>query len=168
MLTVTIAFTFMTIGFVILLGSYGIITVFVAGLAYKHLADPGDEAEEQRVQEVINRPVSYPVFILFGMVIPWEAWAKLGWHGIIVVIGILLFRRLPILSVLQRVIPPTGPARSDAFRRVVRPDRNRCTILCSRVSQPYRHPNGLDRRDPCRRRINYCTRNHRYARNLRL
>lgn len=105
----------MTIGLVELLGSYGIIAVFVAGLTYKHLADPTDEAEEQRMQEVINRLFTYPVFVVFGVMIPWAEWVALGWQGIAVVVGILLFRRLPMLFALRRVIPPIDRREATLF-----------------------------------------------------
>lgn len=114
-LTVTVALTFATLGFVKLLGIDGILAVFVAGLAYKRLADPADEADEQRIQEVINRLFTYPVFVLFGMAIPWAEWVALGWRGVAVVVGVLLFRRLPMLLALRRVIPPIDRREATLF-----------------------------------------------------
>lgn len=114
-LTVTIALTFAALGFIKLLGSDGILGVFVAGLAYKHFADPDDEADEQQVQEVVNRLFTVPVFVLFGMVMPWTAWATLGWRGVAVVVAILLLRRLPMLFALRRVIPPIDRRGATLF-----------------------------------------------------
>jgi NhaP-type Na+/H+ or K+/H+ antiporter len=110
-LTVTVALTFAVLGAVKLLGSDGLLAVFVAGLAYNRVADPEDEAEEQRIQEVFNRLFTYPIFVLFGTALPWSEWAALGWTGAAVVVGILLLRRLPmVVSVRPAVRPLDRPA----------------------------------------------------------
>jgi NhaP-type Na+/H+ or K+/H+ antiporter len=110
-LTVTVALTFAVLGAVKLLGSDGLLAVFVAGLAYNRLADPEDEAEEQRIQEVFNRLFTYPIFVLFGTALPWSEWAALGRTGVAVVVGILLLRRLPmVVSVRPAVRPLDRPA----------------------------------------------------------
>jgi NhaP-type Na+/H+ or K+/H+ antiporter len=114
-LTVTVALTFTALGLVKLLGSDGILAVFVAGLAYSRLADPGDRAEEQRVQEVLNRLFTLPIFVLFGIALPWRDWLALGWTGPAVVVGILLLRRLPMLFALQRVIEPLDRPTTTLF-----------------------------------------------------
>lgn len=114
-LTITIAMTFAALGLVKLLGSDGILAVFVAGLAYNWLANPQDEAEAQGFQEVINRLFTYPAFVLIGMVLPWSEWVALGWRGVAVVLGILLFRRLPMLLVLRRFIDPIDRPAATVF-----------------------------------------------------
>jgi sodium/hydrogen antiporter len=114
-LTVTIALTFATLGGVTLLGVDGILAVFVAGLAYNWLADPGDEAEEQQVQEVTNRLFTYPAFVLLGMVLPWNEWLALGWRGVAVVLAILPLRRLPMLFALRRFIGPIDRSPATLF-----------------------------------------------------
>lgn len=111
-LTVTVALTFAVLGAVKLLGSDGILAVFVAGVAYNWQADPGDETDEQRVEEVLGRLFTVPVFVLFGMAIPWTAWMGLGWRGPALVLGVLLFRRLPMILAFRRFVPPLD--RHDA------------------------------------------------------
>ncbi|MFC7007960.1 cation:proton antiporter domain-containing protein [Halalkalicoccus salilacus] len=114
-LTVTITMTFAALGLVKLLGSDGILAVFVAGLAYNRFADPRDEAEAQGFQEVINRLFTYPAFVLIGMVLPWSEWVALGWRGVAVVLGVLLLRRLPMLLVLRRFIDPIDRPAATVF-----------------------------------------------------
>lgn len=114
-LTVTVALTFAALGFIKLLGSDGILGVFVAGLAYNYIAVSSDEAEEQQVQEVVNRLFTFPAFVLFGMMIPWSSWVDLGWRGIAVVVAVLLLRRLPMLFALQPAIPPINRRGATLF-----------------------------------------------------
>lgn len=114
-LTVTVSLTFTTLGLVKLLGSDGILAVFVAGLAYRWLADPRDEAEEQKVQEVFNRLFTLPVFVLFGMALPLTEWAALGWSGAAIVFGILILRRLPMVLALRPAIGPLDRPAAALF-----------------------------------------------------
>ena len=113
--TITVALTFGVVGFVTLLGGNEILGVFAAGLAYNWQADPEDEAKEQRVEEVFNRLFTLPAFVLFGMVIPWGAWLDLGWQGVTVVVGILLFRRLPMMIALAPAIRPLDRPAATLF-----------------------------------------------------
>lgn len=113
--TITVALTFAVVGFVKLLGTDGILAVFVAGVAYNWQADPRDEEEEQQVEEVFNRLFTLPVFVFFGMAIPWAEWAALGWRGPALVAGILLFRRLPMVLSLRRAIRPLDRTADALF-----------------------------------------------------
>jgi NhaP-type Na+/H+ or K+/H+ antiporter len=46
-----------------------------------------------------------------GLVLPWAAWAELGWGGAALVVTILLLRRLPVVWLLRR---PLRLGRPDA------------------------------------------------------
>lgn len=83
--TFTVALTFAVLGFLKLLGTDGILAVFVTGLAYNWQADPRDEAREQQVEEVFNRLFTLPIFVFFGMALPWTEWLALGWRGLALV-----------------------------------------------------------------------------------
>jgi NhaP-type Na+/H+ or K+/H+ antiporter len=113
--TVTIALTFAVVGIGKLIGVDDILAVFVAGLAYNWQADPRDEADQQQVEEVVNRLFTIPVFVLFGTVVPWSDWAALGWRGLALVAGILAFRRLPMVVALRRFVPPLDHPEATAF-----------------------------------------------------
>jgi len=113
--TITVALTLFVLGFSKLVGTDDILAVFVAGVAYNQWADPQDEAKEQRVEEVINRLFTVPGFVVFGMVLPWSEWVALGWQGPLVVAGILLFRRLPMVLTFRRFIPPLDRPQASLF-----------------------------------------------------
>ena len=65
-LSYTVALSLLTLGSAKLLGTDGILAVFVAGLAYNFTADPRDEAEEGQIEEVFNRLFTLPIFVVFG------------------------------------------------------------------------------------------------------
>lgn len=113
--TLTVALTILVLGAAKLAGSDGILAVFATGVAYNWLADPADEAKEQRVEEVFDRLFTIPGFVLFGMALPWSAWLELGWRGPALVAGILLFRRLPMIVALERLIEPLDRPASQLF-----------------------------------------------------
>lgn len=104
--TVTLALSLFTLSVVKLLGSDGILGVFVAGVVFRDLADKRDQAAEESVQDAVNRLFGFPVFVLFGMALPWLDWAAYAWVAILFPIAILLLRRIPMILLLQRGIPP--------------------------------------------------------------
>lgn len=113
--TVTVALTFAVVGVAELAGVNGILAVFAAGLAYNWQADPEDEAEEQRVEEVFNRLFTIPVFVFFGATLPWSGWASLGWRGPALVVAVLLLRRLPMMLALRPAIRPLDRPAAALF-----------------------------------------------------
>jgi len=113
--TVAVALTFAVLGFATLLGSDGILAVFVAGAAYNWQADPSDEVEAQRIEEVFDRLFTFPVFVFFGMAIPWAGWTGLGWAGVALVVGVLLVRRLPAFWALRSAIGPLDRPEAALF-----------------------------------------------------
>ncbi|WP_247004619.1 cation:proton antiporter [Halosolutus gelatinilyticus] len=104
LLTITIAFSFAVLGGVKLLGSDGVLAVFVAGLLFNRFAQARDRLDEQKVQEAILRLFTFPVFVAFGLALPWEQWLALGWTGAALAVGILLLRRLPMVFVFDRFV----------------------------------------------------------------
>ncbi|WP_254524861.1 cation:proton antiporter [Natrinema caseinilyticum] len=96
------------LGGVKLLGSDGILAVFVAGLLFNRFAEATDEVDEQKVQETVLRLFTVPIFVLFGLVMPWNQWLALGWSGVALAGCILLFRRVPTMVVFDRTVDPIG------------------------------------------------------------
>ncbi|WP_218836347.1 cation:proton antiporter domain-containing protein [Halorarum salinum] len=115
LLSVTVAFTFAVLGGVKLLGSDGILAAFVAGMAFNRFANPGDETDEQKVQETVLRLFTFPIFVLFGVTLPWGQWRALGWAGIALAAGVLLLRRAPMMIVFRHVGGPVGRTRDAGF-----------------------------------------------------
>ena len=113
--TLTVALTFFVLGTAKLAGTNDILAVFVAAVVYNWQADPQSEEREQRVQEVFDRLFTIPAFVVFGIAIPWEGWAALGWRGPALVVGVLLLRRLPMIFAFRRFVPPLDRPASSLF-----------------------------------------------------
>lgn len=79
----TIALSLTVLGAAKLIGTDGILAVFVAGLIFSDVVSGQEKAEEENVQEAINRFFTLPIFILLGLAIPWQQWWALGWRGLI-------------------------------------------------------------------------------------
>lgn len=105
-LAYTLALALFTLGIVKLIGSDGLLAVFVAGVAFDLVISAGERVEEERVVEGVDRFLILPIFALLGLVIPWQKWVDLGWHGVVLVVGVLLLRRLPVLLVLKAGLRP--------------------------------------------------------------
>ncbi|MFI1955445.1 cation:proton antiporter [Streptomyces xinghaiensis] len=81
----------------------GILTVFTGGLAFNATSSARDRTEEDKVDEAVNRLLVLPLFTVLGAVIPWREWGELGWwRAVLLVLGVLLLRRLPVLLALKR------------------------------------------------------------------
>lgn len=98
-----------------LLGSDGILAVFVCGLAL-NLSLAGFERahQEERVQSVVHHFLILPSFVLFGTALPWDGWAHLGSAGLLLAAAVLLLRRLPTALGLSRWLP-CSRTRADAL-----------------------------------------------------
>ena len=74
-----------------------------------------DPAEEERVQEAVNRFLILPIFVLLGLTIPWEGWLELGWAGLLLALAVLLLRRLPAVLALKPLLGRVRGARDALF-----------------------------------------------------
>jgi sodium/hydrogen antiporter len=101
----TVALALAAMGLGRWMGSDELLMVFAAGVAFVQVIPSGDRKTEEHGQEAVNRFFSIPIFALLGMLIPWEGWRELGWRGILLVVLILLFRRLPAVLVLRPLLP---------------------------------------------------------------
>ena len=113
--TVTVGLSVIVLGAVKLLGSDGILAVFIAGLVFRRISDHPLTERAFRVQEGVGRLVSFPLFMLFGALLPWAQWAQLGWAPVILALAILFLRRLPIVSILRPLVPALHGARDAWF-----------------------------------------------------
>lgn len=103
---------FAVLGTVALLGGNEVLAIFVAGLAYNTVVTGSERESEAEIDEGLNQFLVLPVFVLLGVVVPWEGWLELGWPGLAFVVLTLLLRRLPWILLLQR---PLGLGLSDAL-----------------------------------------------------
>ncbi len=114
-LAYTIALSLAVLGSAKLLGTDGVLAVFVAGLAFDAAVSESDRAEEERVQEAVNRFFILPIFVLLGLAIPWEGWMELGWAGLLLALAVLLLRRLPAVLALKPLLGRVGGTRDALF-----------------------------------------------------
>lgn len=105
-LAYSIALSLTALGAGKLIGTDGILAVFVAGLAFGNVVGGKQRAEEDNVQEAINRFFTLPIFIVLGLTIPWQQWRSLGWWNLVLVVAVLLLRRIPAILLLNRFIKP--------------------------------------------------------------
>ncbi len=103
-LTYTISLSLLVLGAVKLIGSDGILAVFAAGIAFNARVGDKEQAEEEGVQESIDHFFTLYIFVLLGLIIPWEGWFAFGWRGIGIAIAILALRRLPIMLALRPIL----------------------------------------------------------------
>ncbi len=99
--------SFVALGGVKLIGSDGILAVFMAGVGFDLVVKGSERSEEENVQDALDLMTTTTMFALFGLALPWQDWLSLGWQGLLLVIAILLLRRLPVFLLLNRFIPHT-------------------------------------------------------------
>lgn len=93
LLGLSVALSLAVVAFAKVLGSDGILAAFAAGTAFNLGIDRSEEFAEQRVQETIRELFNLPVFVIFGAMLPWLAWAGMGLMGWGFAAAILALRR---------------------------------------------------------------------------
>ena len=84
-------------------------------LAFNAAVSEADRAEEERVQEAVNRFFILPIFVRLGLTIPWEGWLELGWKGLLLTLAALLLRRLPAMLALKPLLGRVRGTRDALF-----------------------------------------------------
>ncbi len=92
----------------------GILAAFVSGLVFSEILH--EEAAEplEHVQSAVEQLFILPVFALFGLLLPWDAWTGLGLGGLAFAAWALLVRRPPAVSAALAAGTRTG-RRGTAF-----------------------------------------------------
>ncbi len=103
-LAYSLALSLTVLSLVKLLGSDGILSVFVTGIVFSTIVSGGERSEEEGVQEAVDRFFTLYIFVLFGLALPWQKWLELGWAAVFLVVAVFLLRRLPALLLLSRLI----------------------------------------------------------------
>lgn len=96
----SVAFSLMTLGLAKLLNTDGVLAVFAAGLAFNLCSDRHDEQEEENIQEAVAKLFTLPMFVIFGIALPLNEWAALGWPLLALALLVLLLRRPPVVMLL--------------------------------------------------------------------
>jgi sodium/hydrogen antiporter len=93
----TLAFSLFTLGMASLLKADALISVFLAGLIFNLHTDRHEEHEEEHVQEAVARLFTLPMFVIFGIALPFSQWAEVGWPLAVLAVLVLLLRRVPVV-----------------------------------------------------------------------
>jgi NhaP-type Na+/H+ or K+/H+ antiporter len=97
--TVVVAFFVLGVGG--LAQADGLLSVLVAGLVHNAIVTGHDRRVETGVTESMNHFLVLPVFLLLGIVLPWDGWGELGLAGAGFVAVAMFLRRLPIVLLLR-------------------------------------------------------------------
>lgn len=111
----TTALALFAIGAAGLIGADGILAVFVAGIFLNRDMTKDHAKAHEHFQDAIDRSFTLPVFILLGIIAPFDLWSEGGWPLLLAALGILLLRRLPGWLLLQAVGKPYADRREAAF-----------------------------------------------------
>ncbi|MBW3638780.1 MAG: cation:proton antiporter [Actinobacteria bacterium] len=93
-------------------GANGVLGVFVAGLAYNAAIGKMEREEQEALDEVANRYLVLPFFLLVGVALPWEQWGRIGGDVVLFAVAVVVLRRLPVVVALAR---PLGLRLRDAL-----------------------------------------------------
>lgn len=100
----TLVLALLSLGLTNALGGDGILAVFLTGLAYNRSVGSSIYEQEREVEEGINQVLVLPLFVLFGISLPWAEWADLGVPLFAFAIAVLVLRRLPVVLLLRPVL----------------------------------------------------------------
>ncbi|KAF9163763.1 hypothetical protein DFQ26_002138 [Actinomortierella ambigua] len=119
-LVFSIALALAVAGIISILASDDLLACFVAGNVFAWDDWFSNEIAEAHIQEVIDMLLNLACFVYIGASIPFknfhDAALELSvWRLIVLAILILLFRRLPFVMALKRVIPALTTYREAAF-----------------------------------------------------
>ncbi|MFC4171217.1 cation:proton antiporter [Microvirga sp. GCM10011540] len=111
----TVAFSLLTLGVSALARADAIISVFLAGLVFNVCTEGGEEHEEEHIQEAVAKLFTLPMFVLFGIALPFSEWMRLGWPLFALTILILLLRRPPVVAALSPTLRNALNGRDAAY-----------------------------------------------------
>lgn len=104
LLSFSLAFGFFILSLMEAIKANGIIAVFAAGMMLNQVISKNEELEEDKVQEMMERIFTIPVFFFLGIFLPVDEWFEVGWKVVIFGVMILLFRRLPAFILLKPLL----------------------------------------------------------------
>ncbi|TPX41567.1 hypothetical protein SeMB42_g05516 [Synchytrium endobioticum] len=113
-----IALALFTIGLGTILEVASFLMVFTTGLVFAWDGRFVEETAEAHVQEVIDMLVNLTFFVYYGTAIPWELFntAETPLPKLFgLAIAILAFRRMPIIALLHRWLPPLMTMQEIVF-----------------------------------------------------
>lgn len=113
LLVLVLALSTVTVGNMI--GMDGVLSVFVAGVAFTAVIRPHVEERPWTLERTASGFLTLSVLFLFGLVLPFEDWIDLGWRAPALIAGILLLRRIPVVMVLRPLLHQQVHTRLEAL-----------------------------------------------------
>ncbi|MCA9598649.1 MAG: cation:proton antiporter [Myxococcales bacterium] len=114
-LSVSLAMAALLVGSLSLVGSNELWGVFVAGIAFRSVTHDAPELRAENIHQTLERMFLLPVFVLFGALLPYASWLKLGSLGLLFAVSVLLLRRLPLMLLLHRTAATISTPREARF-----------------------------------------------------
>jgi NhaP-type Na+/H+ or K+/H+ antiporter len=111
--TIALSLGLLTLGAAHLLGGSGVLASFIAGVTFSLAVGERYAEQLEGMQSGFERALIVPVFVLFGALLPWHAWATLGVGGLAFAAWALVVRR-PLAAAVA-LAPTDTPARGRAF-----------------------------------------------------
>lgn len=110
LLVVFVALALSVMAVVKLMGSDSLLAVAVAGFTYALVRvneKKGEELEneENYYERTFKQLLQVPVYVLLGLLIPWDKWMELGWAGLGLITAVFFLRRIPALLLMKPLIP---------------------------------------------------------------
>jgi sodium/hydrogen antiporter len=98
-----------------LIKSDEVLLVFASVITLDQVISSDDRSVEEKGSETVNRLLSYPIFTLFGIAIPWSEWFNLGWTGITAAVLLLFLRRPPVLMIIHPLVKTSHTLKDSLF-----------------------------------------------------
>lgn len=114
-LTLSVSLALAVLGIGLALKMDSLLAVFVAGLAFNRVTHAHEAGLEEKLQTAILRFFDVPVFILIGILLPWQGWMDLGSPGVAFAFAVLLLRRPPVWMLLRPLLSSALTWRDAAF-----------------------------------------------------
>lgn len=101
LLSFSMAFAFFILSLVEAIKANGIIAVFAAGIMLNQVISSNEELEEEKIQEMMERIFTVPIYFFLGIFLPIDEWFEVGWKIVWFALLIMFFRRLPAFILLK-------------------------------------------------------------------
>jgi NhaP-type Na+/H+ or K+/H+ antiporter len=90
-------FGLLVLGLLKLVGTDGILAVFIAAAVFGQRVSNAAEAQQSALDDVVSRFFSVPAFLLLGVALPFAAWGHLGpWPAVVLLIALVARRAISI------------------------------------------------------------------------
>lgn len=98
-----------------LIGTDGLLVVFVGVAVFGQVIPQRAEAQEDKIHDAVARLFLLPVFLLLGIALPIGEWAGLGWVAPVAITAALLLRRLITIWSLRPLLKNIHDRSETAF-----------------------------------------------------